>query len=200
MNAQIVLVTACLWLTAFPFAIQEGSAPVTVLKMRWERERLTMPGSFATFASAEELTATARRERQLAAARNAGDRGATARLETESERHSAAVAKAQQVQPPRDGYRYRATLRNDSSKTIKTIDWDYLFIEPDTDHVVMRHQFASDEKIKPGKTKEVSVLYPNPPAKTISVRMLTGKDPLPFSEKVVIARVTYEDGTTWEHP
>jgi hypothetical protein len=34
--------------------------------------------------------------------------------------------------------------------------------------------------------------------KIVTVRMLVKKDPLPFTEKVVIARVRFADGSVWE--
>jgi hypothetical protein len=100
---------------------------------------------------------------------------------------------------PRDGYRYKLTLRNDGVKTIKSIDWDYLFLDPTTQQEIARHQFTSDETIKPGKNKEISVLYLIPPVKLVSARMLNKKD-LPFTQQVVVARIQYSDGSSWQHP
>jgi hypothetical protein len=92
------------------------------------------------------------------------------------------------------------TLRNDSSKTVKSIDWDYVFIDQAAQQVVARHQFTSDETIKPGKTKEVYVLYLIPPVRSVSAERLASKEPLPYSEYVVIARVKFSDGSTWQYP
>ena len=184
--------------SAIPTFSQEASAPLTILKMSWERERLTLNPSMAPLASAEELAETSRREHQLAAARNANDSGRAGKYETDTINHTNAAAKAREGQLPRDGYRYKVTLRNDTDKVVKSVEWDYLFIDPTTGEIAMRHQFASDDTIKPGKTKEISVLYLVPPVKTVTVRMLVKKDPLPFSEKVLLARVQYADGSTWQ--
>jgi len=64
------------------------------------------------------------------------------------------------------------TLRNDGERTIKSIDWDYIFIDPITKQELARHQFTSDERIKSGKSKEVSVLYFISPVKTVDARLL----------------------------
>lgn len=115
------------------------------------------------------------REQQLAAAKNAGDRGKVAKLETQISNHQKAAAQASQTELPRDGYRYKLTLQNDSIKTIKSIDWDYLFLDPITQQELAHHQFTSDETIKPGKSKEISVLYLIPPVKLVSAQMLNKK-------------------------
>ena len=92
------------------------------------------------------------------------------------------------------------TLRNEGRKIVKSIDWDYLFIDPITEQVVARHQFTSDETIKPSKQKEISVLYLIPPVKTVDAAMLAKKEPMPFTEQVVLARIQYSDGSSWQHP
>jgi hypothetical protein len=84
-------------------------------------------------------------------------------------------------------------------KTIKSIDWDYLSLDPTTQKEVARHPFTSDETIKPGKHKEISVLYLIPPVKLVNARMLNKKD-LPFTERVAVARIQYSDGSSWQHP
>ena len=91
-------------------------------------------------------------------------------------------------------------ITNTGSRTIKLVDWDYVFLDPGTSEVVARHQFTSEETIKPGKSKEVSVLYLTPPVKTVSAGMLTKKEPMPFTEQVVIARIEFSDGSVWQHP
>jgi hypothetical protein len=196
---MLFLAIALYSLAAIPtFSQAQPPQPLAIVKLSWERERLTLNPSMAPLASAEELAETSRRERQLAAARTANDTGRAGKLETDTINHTAATAKAREGELPRDGYRYKVTLRNDTDKIVKSVEWDYLFIDPTSNEIAMRHQFASDETIKPGKTKEISVLYLVPPVKTVTVRMLVKKDPLPFSEKVVIARVRFADGSTWQ--
>lgn len=173
---------------------------LVVVKYSWERERLMSPSSVAPLMSQEELMQQSRRERQLAVARNSSNRAVATQIETETLRHENATAKASETRPPKDGYRYKVTFRNDSTKVIKSIDWDYLFFDPETEEILRRHEFTSDESIKPGKTKEISVLYLNPPLKMVTLRMLVKKDPLPAKEQVSVARVVYADGTVWERP
>jgi hypothetical protein len=179
---------------------QADGGSVVVLKWSWEKERIRPRASLAPLASQDELVLQSQREQQLAAAKNAGDRGKVAKLETQISNHQKATAKASQTELPRDGYLYKLTLRNDGVKTIKSIDWDYLFLEPTTQQELARHQFTSDETIKPGKSKEFGVLYLIPPVKMVSAGMLNKKHSLLFTEQVVVVRITYSDGSVWQHP
>jgi hypothetical protein len=154
--------------------------------------------SASSLASQDELIQRSKREQQLAAARNSSNKAAASSIESQISDHEDAVAKARQASASRDGYSYKVTLRNDGWKTIRSIDWDYLFIDPITQEEVARHQFTSDETIKPGKSKEISVLYLIPPVKSVSVGMLAKKDPMPFTEQVVVARISYSDRSVWQ--
>jgi hypothetical protein len=178
---------------------QYESGGVAVLKFSWEKETIRRRASMASIASQDELVQQSQRDRQLAAARNTNDRLVATRIERENEMRDQANAKANQGRSI-EGYRYKATLRNDGTKTIKSIDWDYVFIDQAAQQVVARHQFTSDETIKPGKTKEVYVLYLIPPVRTVSAERLASKEPLPYTEHVVIARITFSDGSTWLYP
>jgi len=181
-------------------ALPQSAGGISVLKFGWQKERISLRPSVAEFASADALREQVLNERRLATARNSQNKGEAGRMETSINRQNEAEAKARQTDPPRDGYRYKVTLRNDGQKVIKSIDWDYLFIDPLTRQEVAHHQFASDDTIKPGKSKQISVLYLVPPVKTISAAMLSKKEPTPFEEQVVLVRVLYSDGSVWQRP
>jgi hypothetical protein len=177
-----------------------GAGPVAVIKFSWEKERIRPIPSMAPLASQDELIQQSRREQQLAVARNTQQKGTSSRLESQNINHQDAKVKAQQTEIPRDGYRYKVTLRNEGEKTIKSIDWDYYFVDPSTNQELARHQFTSDETIKPGKSKEVSVLYLKPPVKTVDVRSLRKSEKSAFAGRVVVARLQFSDGSVWQHP
>lgn len=178
---------------------QDADGGLTVLKYSWEKETIQRKASMAAIASVEELVQQSQRERQLAAARNTNDRMVAARIERENEMRDQATVKANQGRTV-DGYKYKVTLRNDGTKNIKSIDWDYVFIDQAARALVARHQFTSDETIKPGKTKEIYVLYLTPPVRTVSAERLASKEPLPYTEHIVIARIVYSDGSIWQSP
>lgn len=178
------------------FAQDDGSSLV-VVKFSWNKERIRPRPSVAQMASQDELVQQSRREQQLATARNSSNKSAATRIETQISNHQKATTSARQTELPRDGYRYKVTLRNDGVKKIKSIDWDYLFLDPVTGQELARHQFTSDETIKPGKSQEISVLYLTPPVKL--VRQTLYKRDRAVTEQVVIVRIQYSDGSTWKH-
>ena len=180
-------------------SFQDPGSGIAIVKYSWEKETIRRTASMASIASQDELVQQSQRDRQMAAARNTSDRLVATRIERENEMRDQAKVKANQRRSI-DGYRYRVTLRNDGNKTIRSIDWDYVFIDQAAQQLVARHQFTSDETIKPGKTKEIYVLYLTPPVRTVSAERLASKQPLPYTEHVVIARLVYFDGSIWQAP
>lgn len=178
----------------------QPAAEVAVLKFNWHKERIRQRASAAPVETYSTLREQGLAEARLQASRNAQNKEATSRNETSTFRTEEAKAQARQADLPLDGYRYNVTLRNDGGKVIKSVDWDYIFIDPATQKEAARHQFTSDETIKPGKSKEVSVLYLTPPVKTVNVKMLDKKNPMRFEERVVVARILFSDGSVWQHP
>lgn len=185
---------------ALPLVAQDTESPLAVVKCGWDKERIRPIPSMAPLASQDELIQQSRREQQLSAARNANAKSTTSKLETQISNHQEAKVKAQQTELPRDGYRYRVKLRNDGVKTITSIDWDYYFLDPASNQELSRHQFTSDETIKPGKSKEVSVLYLKPPVKTVDARSLKKKERESFVGRVIVARLQFSDGSVWQRP
>ena len=172
---------------------QDTGGPLVVVKFNWEKERIRPRPSMAPLASQDELIQQSRREQQIATARNTNQKGTASKLEGQNTRHQEAKVKAQQTELPRDGYKYKVTVRNNGDKTIKSIDWDYYFFDPATNQELARHQFTSDETIKPGKSKEVAVLYLKPPVKTVGAGSLTKKEKSAFVGQVVIARLQFSE-------
>ncbi len=201
MKARALLLLMLILRVASPATLpQDTGGGIVVLAFSWEKERIRLPATASSLASQDELIQQSKREQQLAAARNSSNKGAASAIETQIKNHEEAMAGVRQTAASRDGYRYRVTLRNEGAKTIKSIDWDYLFIDPTTEREVARHEFTSDETIKPSKSKQISVLYVIQPVKTVSAGMLTKKEPMPFTEQVVVARIKYSDGSVWQHP
>ena len=93
---------------------------------------------------------------------------------------------------------YRVRLRNAGQKTIRAIEWDYIFIDRATQAEVARNHFQSEQKVRPGKRKTLMEYSNSPPMKVISVRTLSQPESDRFIEEVMIKRVTYTDGSVWE--
>ena len=178
----------------------EGPHGLTVLKCGWSRELI--PGWENRPTGAESYDVMLSRvaaEQRVQRERNAGNKGRMAHADDEAKVYEKANAdnSAKSSKPPRFGYRYKVSIRNGGPKAVKSVDWDYVFLDPETQAEVERHQFTSDEKIGPGKEKELSVFNLSPPTRTISARASGRKDSPPFVERIILVRVEYTDGSVW---
>ena len=200
-NAKSHLIVALLIVcTGSAVFAQQDDGGVVVLKCGWHKERIRPRPSVATLASQDELIQQSQRQQQLAIARNANNRGRAGRIQDQISNHQKATNNATQTELPRDGYRYNLKLRNNGLKTIQSIDWDYLFVDPTDQRELARHQFTSDATIKPGKSKELSVLYLTPPVKTVSATLLNEKSPIAIIERAEVIRLQFSDGSSWQRP
>jgi hypothetical protein len=180
--------------------VASTDAPVAVLKHSWTKERINWEGD--PFAGPVENFDEVRRrrvdERRIERARGTGNVGEAAKVEREMRAEQ--VIKARPPAPPRYVFLYKVSIKNNSDKTIKSIDWDYVFLSANTQSEAGRLEFTSDEKIAPGKNKEINVMARKPPAKTISVYALDKRESQGLDGQIVIMRVEYTDGTVWQRP
>lgn len=170
---------------------QISSAPslppdVQIIKNSWSKERIawernpfgTSEGFF------EDVRNRASRER--------------ASSSVMIERNRREQQKAPPTAPPRYAFNYKITVFNAGLKVIKETDWDYVFTDLATGAELGRRQFTSVEKIAPGKRKELSILVSSAPTQTISVYALGKNERDGLGEQIVISRILYADGTSWQ--
>lgn len=172
----------------------------TIVKHSWTKERINWEGD--PFGGPVENFDDMRRrrvdERRVERARGSGNTAEAAKVEREM--RSEQVIKARPPAPPRYAFLYKVSLRNNTNKTIKAIDWDYIFFRNDTQSETGRLEFTSAEKIGPGKTKELDVMARQAPAKTVSVYALDKTERQGLNGQVVIVRLEYTDGSVWQRP
>jgi hypothetical protein len=97
-------------------------------------------------------------------------------------------------------YIYSVKVRNAGEKTIRSVVWEYVFFDPDTQVEMGRHQQTSKVKIHPGKSQDLSRSSTSPPAQVVDASK-AAKDPAAkLSERVVIHRIEYADGSVWQRP
>src|SRR5215213_10821674 len=176
-------------------------ADVQVIKFSWEKERLGWSKDpFST--AAGDFTAIRQRiseERQLERAKNSKNIEEENRLTREVKLRREDEARARQAIPKqRYGFRYKLSVKNVGPKTIKSIDWDYLFFDAATGEKIGHQQFTNEEKINPGKEKNLEILVPTPPARSISVQALNLKENERLFGRVILMRIVYTDGSAWE--
>jgi hypothetical protein len=175
---------------------------VTVLKFSWSKERIgweqdPFSGPLENF---DEMRVRARNEKRISDAKKGGNGSEVSRAERDAKTDEALVSSIHQSTRPRYGFVYKLSVQNNSSKTIKSVDWDYIFTDQNAQIEVGRRQFSSVEKIAPGKSKELRFFIGNPPTRTISVSSLNENERKSLIEDVAIVRIEYTDGTFWQQP
>lgn len=206
MKALLALVLAAAASSAA--AAQSAPAPaagppgLVVVKFNWSKERLNWEGD--PFAGPNEnfdqMRVRMRNERRILDAKS-GSTGNTVELnkvEREARADSANIERMRAQSPSRYGFIYKVTLRNEGEKPVSAVDWDYVFSDAATGAELGRRQFTSEEKIAPGKKKELAFFVSSPPTRTVSADALNRRERDGLAERVVLVRVVYGDGTVWQ--
>jgi hypothetical protein len=94
-------------------------------------------------------------------------------------------------------YRYEITISNKGEKKIRRVDWMYLLTDA-SNREVGTHRFTSVIDLAVGKTKKVSERSLSPPSRVVSATDPNDPDTTHFTESVVIQRIVYEDGSSWQ--
>jgi hypothetical protein len=196
MRVTIVL----LILSAVAYAQSANDPAIELVKFSWSKERLNWEGN--PFGGPNEnfhqMQFRARSEKRVSDAKRSNS-AEVGKLEKDAKADAAIVENENKNSaPPRYYFIYRASMKNLSSKAIKEIDWDYVFIDAVTGDELDRRQFTSVQNIGPGKQKELVFTLPTPPTRRISVQALDKKERVGIEERVVVVRVTYMDGSVWE--
>ena len=171
---------------------------VSVVKFGWDKERVNWErdpfgGPVENF---DEMRARARNEKRLDDAKRGGG-GEADRIRREARADAALLERPRRKGPPRYGFRYKISVRNDGAKAVKELDWDYVFTDSATGDELGRHKFTSEGRVPAGKSKEFSFFIPNPPTMRVSAYALDKHERAGLGERVVLVRVLYEDGTVW---
>ena len=169
---------------------------VEVIKFSWSKERINWEhdpfgGPIENF---DEMRARSRSERQVQGAKQGG------KVQQDAKADAANLALLHKTTPSQYVFTYKTTVRNLSNKTIKSVDWDYIFLDKSTNTELGRQQFTSEEKISPGKSKELIVAIRKPPTHTISVTALNKGEGDALLGRILILGVHYSDGTSWQAP
>jgi hypothetical protein len=110
----------------------------------------------------------------------------------------------QGLQPPAPSrvffvYVYSLKIRNNGSKTIEGVAWDYVFLDPSNSTEVGRHKFLSFERVASEKTVNFQAQQRTPPLRTIKGQDANDKH-VKLLEEPLIQCVLYTDGTEWRNP
>lgn len=97
-------------------------------------------------------------------------------------------------------YVYRAKIKNTGAKTIRLVDWGYVFNDPNTQEELGRHRRTSKVKIRPGQSKDLVEDSPTPPTSIVNANSAGKKSNKQYVEQIVIYRVEYDDSSVWQNP
>lgn len=174
------------------------SPAIEVVKFNWSKERIgweadPFRGPIENF---EEVRARTRNEKRIEDAKR-GNSAEIDKIRREAKADAANIATQHKNTRARYVFVYKATFKNSTPKTIKLLDWDYIFFDAHGDTELGRRQFTSEERIGPGKVKELSIVVGRPPTQTISLSALNSKEREGLRGSVVLVAVEFTDGTTW---
>jgi hypothetical protein len=96
-------------------------------------------------------------------------------------------------QKPIELFRYRVSFRNTGIKVVKAVVWDYQASDTDQFTDSTHRMFRCTAKIKPSQSERIDGYSVLPPT-----RVITASGTKPFSERVIINRIDYSDGTSWQ--
>jgi hypothetical protein len=184
-------------------SVSPDTAPqISVVRFSWSKERVgwerdPFSGPIENF---DEMRVRARNEKRISDAKKGGNSAEVSKAERDARSDDALISEIHKNTPARYGFVYKASFQNTGTKTIKLIDWDYVFYDSVNQNELGRREFSSVENISPGKIKEFKFFIGRPPTRTISVDALNKNERNNVGETVIIVRVEYSDGSSWQHP
>lgn len=178
------------------------ASDVQVVKHSWSKERVgwerdPFGGPIENF---DEMRVRTRNEKRIMDAKRGGSSVESSKAEREALTDQALISAIHRAPPARYGFSYRVSFKNNGSKEITAIDWDYVFYDLISETELGRREFGSDQKIAPGKTKELKFFISTPPVRRISVQALEKNERAGMGERVELVRIQYADGTSWQRP
>lgn len=172
---------------------------MAVLEFKWSKKRQQVEQMSPGYTQPQAMTnpATRNYERNTRINQSRGERDPTADT---LEARSADIEKniqAARAPNPVDGFSYKIKVQNGDTKVADIVFWEYQFIDPASPNLVARRQFLCAVKIEPGKTKEIQAFTLAGPGNVVSTASAAIASGNPLSEKAVINRVEYVDGSIW---
>lgn len=198
----LTLCIVCAGITAIGQTPQstENSPNLAIVKFSWSKERINWQqdpfgGPIESF---DEMRVRSRNEKRIQDAKRGGVGAEVSKAERDARTDAALTAQIHQNKPGRYQFLYSVQVRNSSDKVIKAVDWDYVFFDVNNQDELGRRQFRSEERISPGKAKELKYFITTPPTQTVSIHSLDKNERANLGEVVVIVRVEYLDGSVWQ--
>jgi hypothetical protein len=179
----------------------DETEPAAVLGFRWFRDRRSIEyaDTRPTTPAPEMIAANKNFEKQRRINNPAGVRDPNEdTIDGRSAQLDRIVQESRENERRVDGFTYQAKIQNNSPKIVKRIFWEFQFKEKANPKNVSRRQFVCAAKLKPEKATDLEIFTLSAPTGVVSVSTLKNKANRDFDELVVVNRVEYEDGSTWQ--
>ena len=176
-----------------------GPTSMAVLEFKWSKKRQQVEQGSPGYTQPQAMTnpATRNYERNTRINQPRGERDPTAdTLEARSADIEKNIQSAR-APSPIDGFGYKIKVQNGDTKVADIVFWEYQFIDPASPDVIARRQFLCAVKIEPGKTKDIQAFSLAGPGNVVSTASAAIASGNPLTEKAVINRVEYVDGSIW---
>ncbi|MGI8733346.1 MAG: hypothetical protein ACR2LM_08600 [Pyrinomonadaceae bacterium] len=185
-------------------AQDRGEAPaapdVQVVKYSWSKDRVGWEGDpfSGPIENFDEMRVRTRNEKRMMDAKRASGSIEAGRAERDALTDQALISAIHKVPPARYGFTYKVSFQNNGSREITALDWDYVVFDLISQGELGRREFGSEQRIAPGKTKELKFFVSAPPARRISVQALEKNERAGLGERIELVRIQYADGTSWQ--
>jgi hypothetical protein len=179
----------------------DEAEPASVLGFKWFKDRRSIDyvDTSPTTPAPEMIPANKNFEKQRRINNPAGVRDPNAdTLDGRSAELDRIVQESRESERRIDGFTYQAKIQNNSAKMFKMIFWEFQFKEKANPANVSRRQFVCLAKVKPEKSTDLEIFTLSAPTGVVSVSTLKNKASRDFDEIVIVNRVEYEDGSTWQ--
>lgn len=180
-------------------SVTSSDAPgVMVGKINWRKD-VYIPALYDDPMQASQDQADLNREQTIIARENANRvRRGDAPIPIPSQEIASTKRKAPEGRSL--SYVYEAKIVNTGDKSIRSIIWEYLVSETESQTQVGRHRFVDKTKIRPGKAANLVGYSTTPAIGILSVSKSDKQEQNKYSERVVISRIEFDDGTFWQRP
>jgi len=196
---SLKLVLSVILLAGSSAAVQTSTSPtdapgVTVSKSSWRRVVRNPALDEDPFQASREQVALERARKETMRTNDVRQDLGLERLPMPSR---AGVARLPSGAPSPE-YIYEVKISNTGAKTIRSLVWNFIVLEPQTGREVGQHRFTSLVGLRAGKSKSLTARSAAPPAGVVDASSAGKQVREQYSERVVIERIEYEDNTVWE--
>jgi len=94
-------------------------------------------------------------------------------------------------------YKFQALIKNTGNKTIAVVHWAYMLYPPKP-HDALVYVFKTKIKLPPGKEKNLQDQVPSISVPASQSKVPTMKNRAEFEQRVIILRLEYTDGSSWQ--